>query len=74
MDEKIPQSLPSTALGSIEKCAINSLTDVIDAPIAMPDPTKVVFEGDNDPEDPLNWAKTYKWSVIALLSAMSLVT
>lgn len=33
----------------------------------------VDFDGPEDPEDPLNWSAKYKWSVVILISIMSLV-
>lgn len=33
----------------------------------------VDFDGPNDPEDPLNWSPIYKWSMVALISVLSLV-
>lgn len=31
------------------------------------------FEGPDDPSDPLNWSKLYKWSIVALISLLSLI-
>lgn len=31
------------------------------------------FNGPEDPADPLNWSSRYKWSVVILVSMMSLV-
>lgn len=33
----------------------------------------VDFDGPQDPINPLNWSATYKWSVVILISVMSLV-
>lgn len=33
----------------------------------------VVFEGPDDPVNPLNWSRARKWSLCALISAMTLV-
>lgn len=29
------------------------------------------FEGRDDPADPLNWRRTYKWSMVVLISFLS---
>lgn len=33
----------------------------------------IAFEGPDDPTNPTNWAKGRKWTVVGLLSAMTLV-
>ena len=33
----------------------------------------VSFNGPEDPADPLNWSARYKWSIVILVSMMSLV-
>lgn len=33
----------------------------------------VNFDGLGDPENPLSWSPTYKWSIVVLISVMSLV-
>lgn len=38
------------------------------------DPNIVWWDGDNDPENPMNWTAKKKWSNLALLSIMTLVT
>lgn len=44
------------------------------ADIAADDDAHIVdFDGEDDPEDPLNWSKFYKWSIIILISFLSLV-
>lgn len=32
----------------------------------------VDFDGDNDPSDPFNWSRMYKWTLVVLISAISL--
>ena len=31
------------------------------------------FDGPKDPDNPLNWSTAYKWSILVLISVMSLV-
>ena len=31
------------------------------------------FDGPKDPANPFNWSAIYKWSIVALISVMSLV-
>lgn len=33
----------------------------------------VDFDDPNDPENPLNWSSVYKWSIVLVISIMSLV-
>lgn len=33
----------------------------------------VDFDGAEDPANPLNWSPVYKWSIVGLISVMSLV-
>lgn len=33
----------------------------------------VDFDGADDPTDPLNWSPTYKWSLVTLISFLSLI-
>ena len=33
----------------------------------------VDFDGADDPANPLNWSKVYKWSILVLISVMSFV-
>ena len=42
---------------------------------SMEDHTRnsVDFNGPKDPANPLNWSSAYKWSILALISVMSLV-
>lgn len=34
------------------------------------DPLVVNFDGPNDPENPRNWSRNYKWLLVAMLSSM----
>jgi hypothetical protein len=38
------------------------------------DPHIVDWDGDDDPENPLNWSTAKKWNLIAVLAAVTLVT
>jgi len=38
------------------------------------DPHLVDYDGPADPANPKNWSATYKWSLVAILSGMSLTT
>lgn len=38
------------------------------------DPHLVDYDGPADPASPKNWSATYKWSLVAILSGMSLTT
>lgn len=33
----------------------------------------VNFEGPEDPSNPVNWSNAYKWTIVGLISVMSLV-
>jgi hypothetical protein len=33
----------------------------------------VDFDGPDDPADPLNWSSRYKWSMVVLISVLSLI-
>jgi hypothetical protein len=33
----------------------------------------VDFDGPDDPADPLNWSSKYKWSMVVLISVLSLI-
>lgn len=33
----------------------------------------VDFDSPEDPENPLNWSAAYRWSIVGLISIMSLV-
>ena len=57
----------------IEKSSSKSVIDVPNAVKTEKDNYLVSFEEPNDPTNPLNWSKRRKWSIIALLSAMTLV-
>lgn len=42
--------------------------------VVADDDTQIIeFDGDDDPEDPLNWSRFYKWSMVILISSLSLV-
>jgi hypothetical protein len=38
------------------------------------DPNVVDWDGTNDPENPQNWPEKKKWTVVAVMSVMTLVT
>lgn len=38
------------------------------------DPNVVSWDGPNDPENPMNWTDRKKWTSIAVLSVMTLIT
>jgi hypothetical protein len=38
------------------------------------DPNEVGWDGDTDPENPLNWPASRKWLVVLILSLLTLIT
>ncbi|KAG0649326.1 Cyclopiazonic acid biosynthesis cluster T [Hyphodiscus hymeniophilus] len=56
----------------------NQVPEVLDAGEALPDeksrPSKVSWENDNDPQNPMKWNSSLRWQNLGLISAMSLVT
>jgi hypothetical protein len=51
--------IPDTAMS--EHASQNNLSYIID------------FEGPNDPADPFNWSSRYRWSMVILVSILSLI-
>lgn len=46
----------------------------LEAPSGNQGDTNIVnFDGLDDPENPLNWSPIYKWSIVGLISVLSLV-
>jgi hypothetical protein len=45
-----------------------------EVPIEIIDPDAVDWDGPDDPENPMNWADKKKWSCIAVLAIMSILT
>jgi hypothetical protein len=42
--------------------------------VAQDDASNIVdFDGPDDPKDPLNWSTRYKWSMVILISLLSLI-
>lgn len=39
-----------------------------------PDPNIVDFDGPNDPENPMNWPATKKWTMVGIVSAITFLT
>lgn len=56
-----PAQFPETLGSGRHSLVENSGEDAVD------------FEGPGDPANPLNWSATYKWSIVVLISMMSLV-
>lgn len=64
---------------------MNEITDPASPPIShenvaleaqlvnQSDTSLVDFDGPEDPTNPLNWSQVYKWSIVGLISVMSLV-
>ncbi len=51
-----------------------TLPDVEKTPVSSDNQSDIVdFEGEDDPKDPLNWSSRYKWSMVILISILSLV-
>lgn len=47
--------------------------DLVANVVAGDDVRIIDFDSDDNPEDPLNWTQFYKWSMVILISFMSLV-
>ena len=41
---------------------------------APDDPDLVTWDGDNDPQNPMNWPEKKKWSNLGILSLLTLIT
>lgn len=57
-EKNVATEIPSEVIGRIESSS-------------LPDPDVVSFDGPNDPEDPRNWSRRYKWFLVAFLSSMA---
>lgn len=53
---------------------IESATTTTDPRAQPEDPNIVEYDGPNDPENPKNWSHAYKWTLLMILSGMSLTT
>ena len=45
----------------------------IKAPEDAPSQQAVDFESPQDPSNPVNWSKSYKWAIVALLSTVNII-
>ncbi len=53
--------------------ALDVAATCVDQHVDDVDEHVVDFDSPDDPENPLNWSSQYKWSVVMLISIMSLV-
>ena len=54
--------------------ATHSLHDVEQNPVRSDSRSFIVdFDGPDDIKDPLNWSSRYKWSMVILISVLSLI-
>ncbi|KAI0050323.1 MFS polyamine transporter [Auriscalpium vulgare] len=66
-----PQADPGKAPdveGASEKGFIAA---IVPPPIEVPDPNLVTWDGPNDPENPQNWSKGYKWVLTVIVSLLT---
>jgi hypothetical protein len=42
--------------------------------IKSPPPNQVNWDGENDPQNPVNWGASVKWKNLGVISAMAFVT
>ncbi|KAF7509148.1 hypothetical protein GJ744_008375 [Endocarpon pusillum] len=58
-------------------CSIHPITDELKATpgglVSRHDPVTIDFDSPNDPTNPVNWSTAYRWSMVILISVMSLV-
>ena len=66
LDMDVEQVLPSTAAQDTQVAIKNESSGDYDE-------NAIDFDGPKDPANPLNWSAIYKWSIVALVSVMSLV-
>lgn len=45
----------------------------VEAEVGNESSALVVFKGSNDPSDPQNWTGRQKWSIVGMMSAMTLL-
>ena len=57
----VPQDAIQNPLSSQDRTLENDAEHVVD------------FDGADDPANPLNWSRIYKWGILALISVMSFV-
>lgn len=65
-------SSPSPSIGDVEKQDSTSQDAAVEP--TKNDPNVVGWDGDDDPECPLNWTGNKKWLNGGLLAAMTFVT
>ena len=53
---------------------IEGANTAIDIRAQIEDPNLVEYDGPNDPQNPKNWSGAYKWTLMMILSGMSLTT
>ena len=51
----------------------NTVATCRDQSLDTVDEHVIDFDGPKDPHNPLNWSALYKWSIVILISVMSLV-
>ena len=65
-------SFEDTERGSLSQSSfVPSIID--DEQIRENDPFLVDFDGPDDPANPLNWSRRYKWAIVILLSSVNLI-
>ena len=65
-------SFEDTERGSLSQRSFVPST-IDDEEIREKDPFLVDFDGPDDPANPLNWSRGYKWAIVILLSSVNLI-
>jgi len=64
----------------IEKCELSSRTsqsgpsDEFNVPAEAANPNVIGWNGDDDPENPLNWPSSKRWGTVAIVSSFTFLT
>jgi hypothetical protein len=58
----IPAEIVSDTVATCRDQSLNTVDEYV-----------IEFEGPKEPHNPLNWSALYKWSIVILISVMSLV-
>ncbi|KAI9663806.1 MAG: hypothetical protein M1821_007296, partial [Bathelium mastoideum] len=72
-EQKKPCAIPPTELDVEKTVSVNAASAGLEITPDIDDRNIVDFESENDPANPLNWAKAYRMSMLILVSLMSLV-
>ena len=65
--------MAETTEGALAVKSLGSPASYEDQPIDDVDEDVVDFDGPHDLENPINWSPAYKWSIVIVISIMSLV-